>query len=44
MWQCCIIIHLLMIVKTDIETKFMPFDIQDNFSRLEDYLKVHKKK
>jgi len=44
MWQCCIIIHLLMIVTTDMETEFMPFDIQDNFSRLEDYLKVHKNK
>ena len=33
-----------MTVTTDIETEFMPFDFQDNFSRLEDYLELHKMK
>jgi hypothetical protein len=35
---------VLVVVTTDIETEFRTFDIQDNFSRLEDYLKVHTKK
>jgi hypothetical protein len=33
-----------MVVSTDIETEFRPFDIQDNFIRLRHYLKLHKKK
>lgn len=44
MWHWCIIVHLLMIVTTDIVTEFRAFDIQNNFSRLEDYLKLHKKR